>query len=138
VRVEYGQRAVSRLPYLDRTLTTKRKGWTSLMRKIVTGGALASLMIAVSIAAAAPAAAAPAPSGCKTDIEAGTNGSRILGNCSHGQGFFWVEASCLRPDGSGLRFTAEGNVRVPGQYWSTYYPCKSPRNVRVETIQIVD
>ena len=92
-------------------------------------------MIAASIATAAPVQAAP--SGCSTDIEAGTRGSTVLARCTHGKGWYWVEASCLRPDGSGLRYKVQGEWHTPGSgYWSSYYPCKSPRNVIAATASI--
>lgn len=51
------------------------------------------------------------------------SGTKVIG--------YRVIASCLRPDGSGLRYTAYGDVELIGTgYWSTYYPCRSPRNVQ--------
>jgi hypothetical protein len=109
----------------------------SLMRKTLAGGALATLMIAAGIAGAAPAQATVTVS-CSTDIEAGTRGSTVLAKCSGTDVVAYrVAASCLRPDGSGLRFTARGEyVLVMEGYWSTYYPCKSPRSVRGEWIEL--
>lgn len=111
----------------------------SLIRKTLAGGALATLMIAAGIAGAAPAQATVAAR-CSTDIEAGTNGSTVLAKCSGSDVIAYrVKASCLRPDGSGLRYTATGDLvlKIDG-YWSSYYPCKSPRNVRGEPLEVVN
>ncbi len=105
----------------------------------MTGGAMAALMLAASIATAVPAQAAQEseaaePGNCATGIDAGTEGSTVRARCNSGRGEYRVRASCLRPDGSGLRYTAVGDWRAVGSgYWSTYYPCRSPRSVIAET-----
>ncbi|SFA89692.1 hypothetical protein SAMN05216266_10266 [Amycolatopsis marina] len=111
-----------------------------MIKKKAASGVLASVMIAGSIATATPAQAAPvpapAPSGCSTGIDAGTKGSYVRARCLYGKGWYWVKASCLRPDGSGLRHTVTGDTQAVGGglIWSTYYPCRYPRNVSVQTL----
>ncbi|WP_433018957.1 hypothetical protein [Kribbella sp. CA-294648] len=103
---------------------------------------MAALMLAASIATAAPAQAAQereaaGPWDCATGIDAGTRGSTVRARCNYGSGWYRVSASCLRADGSGLRYTAVGDWYAPGSgYWSTYYPCRYPRSVEVDTIGI--
>ena len=107
-----------------------------MKRKTVTGGALAALMLAASVATAAPAQAA-APWDCATGVDAGTKGSTVRARCNYGQGLYRVKASCLRTDGSGLRYTAYGEWYAPGSgYWSSYYPCRTPRSVKVDTLYL--
>lgn len=49
---------------------------------------------------------------CATGVDVDTKGSTVRARCNYG--LYRVQASCLRPDGTGLQYTTYGKWYEPG------------------------